>query len=189
MKRGWSILSTLILLAVASQAAVADAAFWRSASLPGHAVLIRHALAPGNGDPADFKVDDCSTQRNLSSEGRNQARRIGDLFRKNGITNDVALFSSQWCRCLETATLLAFDEPVPLISLNSFYGSPSDGPESTKALRQWLFSRNLDSPTVLVTHQVNITALTGVYPGSGELVLIKVNNDGQLNLVGTLPTH
>ena len=78
---------------------------WDAFKSGNHIILIRHAFAPGFSDPENFNVKDCTTQRNLNNTGRNQARRIGDLFRMQGIQN-ARIYSSQWCRCLETAKLL-----------------------------------------------------------------------------------
>lgn len=160
---------------------------WSEIQSGEHVVLLRHALAPGTGDPAGFKLQDCSTQRNLSATGREQARQIGTLFRANGIKN-IDVFSSQWCRCQETARLLGLGSVEELPALNSFFGAFHKEEQQTRELRQWLAKQDLSHPLVLVTHQVNITALTGVYPRSGELVVLRRGNDGRLTLVGRLRT-
>jgi phosphohistidine phosphatase SixA len=165
----------------------ADDGFWRAIGSGGHAVLIRHALAPGTGDPPGFDVDDCATQRNLDDRGRDQARAIGDLFRANGI-DAARVFSSQWCRCLETARLMNLGAVQDLRILNSFYQRFDRGPMQTAALEEFLAAEPLLEPTVLVTHQVNITALTDVFPSSGELVVVKRRDDGGIVVVGTLET-
>lgn len=85
-----------------------------------HILMIRHALAPGTGDPANFKIGDCSTQRNLDVRGREQARDIGNWLRSNGITS-ARMYSSQWCRCLETAGLIDLGPVEELPALNSFF--------------------------------------------------------------------
>ena len=150
--------------------------------------LMRHALAPGTGDPVRFNVNDCSTQRNLSDEGQEQSRRIGALFRQNGI--DAALvYSSQWCRCLDTANLLGLGAVEPLRIINSFFQTFDRGPMQTAALGEWMAQAPLVQPTILVTHQVNITAFTGVYPSSGEIVFLKRGNDGAMTVVGTVETQ
>lgn len=98
----------LVLVAASLAALPADAenaVLWSALRGGEHVVLMRHAVAPGTGDPAGFELDDCSTQRNLSERGREQARATGERFRANGVT-DAAVYSSQWCRCLETARLL-----------------------------------------------------------------------------------
>lgn len=85
----------------------------------GYVVMMRHALAPGTGDPPNFRLEDCSTQRNLSAQGRAQARRIGEAFRRRGI-KVARVLSSQWCRCLETARLMNLGAVEPFAPLNSF---------------------------------------------------------------------
>lgn len=165
-----------------------DAALWRSLNTPGHFAVMRHALAPGTGDPTDFVLGDCSTQRNLSAEGRAQAERIGARFRANGIET-AQVFSSQWCRCLETAELLGLGTVVELPSINSFFRDRAFEASRTAELKDWLTPRRTtDAPTVLVTHQVNITALTGVYPASGELVFLRVGSNGDVSVTGTIRT-
>jgi hypothetical protein len=91
---------------------------------PGIVVALRHALAPGTGDPPGFVLDDCSTQRNLDGRGRDQARAMGERLREAGL-GDAAVFSSRWCRCLETARLLALGPVTPLPALDSFFGRRS----------------------------------------------------------------
>ena len=178
-------LPLLLLLAALRPAAAADAgALWRAVKSGGHVVLIRHALAPGTGDPPNFKLGDCPTQRNLNQTGRDQARRIGERFRANGIAR-AQIFSSQWCRATETAKLLDLGSVEPLPLLNSFF-QQGDAAAQTQATRQWLAKRDLSQPTVLVTHQVNITSLTGVYPSSGEMVVARRGPRGELEVIGTI---
>jgi len=162
-----TILALAALLPTAAPATESDA--WESLARGGHVALIRHALAPGTGDPRAFDVDDCSTQRNLSAQGREQARRIGDAFRAAGIARAM-VFSSQWCRCLETARLLDLGPVEPLPALNSFYQRPDERAGRLAALRAFLADLEPDgAPVVLVTHQVTITAMTDGYPASGEI--------------------
>jgi len=151
----------------------------------GHVALLRHAIAPGTGDPPEFTLRDCTTQRNLSATGRRQAAAIGERFRENGIPV-AQIFSSQWCRCLETARLLELGPVLELPLLNSFFRHFERRERQTTELKAWLAAQDLTRPTVLVTHQVNITALTGVYPASGELVVIEVGERGEIRVVGTL---
>ena len=140
--------------------------------------FMRHALAPGMGDPQHFVVDDCSTQRNLSDEGRTQAKAIGDVLRDNGIET-ATILSSQWCRCLETARLLDFGEPKPVPMINSFFQDRSTEPEQTRALKQSLVQwvAEEDSPRILVSHQVNISALTGEFAQSGDMLIVTIDNE------------
>jgi phosphohistidine phosphatase SixA len=148
-------------------------------------VMMRHAIAPGTGDPDGFRLDDCTTQRNLSEEGRAQARAIGNAFRMNGLSA-AEIRSSQWCRCLETARLLEIGTVQPLPALNSFFDERANGPVQTEALRLWLSNRNQNRPLVLVTHQVNISALAGFTPRSGEAVVLRISGDGTVEKLGTL---
>jgi phosphohistidine phosphatase SixA len=164
-----------------------EPALWDAMRSGDHVALLRHAIAPGSGDPAGFSVDDCATQRNLSDAGRDQARRIGSRFRENGIAK-AAVFSSQWCRCLETARLLGLGPVTGQPILNSFFRNFERSDSQTRMLRQWIAAQNLTSPLVLVTHQVNITALTDVYPQSGELVIVRRDKGGELSVVGTIRT-
>jgi broad specificity phosphatase PhoE len=133
--------------------------------------LMRHAAAPGTGDPSDFRLRDCSTQRNLSEEGRAQARRIGENIHRNGI-EEAAVYSSQWCRCLDTARALNLGEVREQPLLNSFFGSPGQSETRSRETLAWIRSLISGGPIVLVTHQVNITGLTGVFPASGEIVFV-----------------
>jgi broad specificity phosphatase PhoE len=145
-------------------------------------VLLRHAIAPGTGDPPGMRIGDCSSQRNLSAEGRAQASRIGSLFRTNGL-REASVYSSQWCRCIDTAALLELGPVVQQPLLNSFFGLPENGRSQTEALKGWLASRPSRKPVVLVTHQVNITGLTSVIPGSGELVFAAFDATGSISVL------
>lgn len=153
-----------------------------SALQGGAVVLFRHAIAPGTGDPANFRLNDCATQRNLDAAGRAQARRIGEQFRARNI-NVARVLTSQWCRTRETAQLafpgLLQDEPA----FNSFFSDRSTEAEQTRAARQILARWRGPGVLVIVTHQVNITALTGVVPESGEGVVVRVG-EGGLEVLG-----
>lgn len=167
--------------------ASADSNMWSRLRRPGSFALIRHATAPGTNDPGGFRLEDCRTQRNLSAEGRAQAVRIGDLFRANSIaTADV--YSSQWCRCLDTASQMRLGEVRPQPLLNSFFQDRSREAGQIEALRQWIGQLDLARPTVFVTHQVVVTALSQVFPGSGEIVAMQRGADGRLSVEGRLPT-
>lgn len=152
---------------------------------PGHIVLMRHALAPGTGDPSNFTLGDCATQRNLSEAGRRQARRTGEFLRGAGV-RAARVFSSEWCRCLETARLLDLGPVEPLPALNSFFEERASGPAQTRELRAEIAEMDLSRPVVMVTHQVNITALTRVFPSSGEMVVLKRKGDGTIEVLGTI---
>lgn len=146
----------------------------------GGVLLLRHAIAPGFGDPTGFRIDDCSTQRNLSEAGRQQATAIGAWLRERGIKR-ARLYSSQWCRCLETAELLDLGKVSTLPALNSFFERPEDRERNLTALRAFLAAQPLQNePLVLVTHQVTVTALTGIFPSSGEGVVATLAANGEL---------
>jgi len=152
-----------------------------------HVILIRHARAPGTGDPPNFRVGDCSTQRNLSKAGRDQAVRIGARLRAAGLAG-TTVYSSQWCRCLETARNLAVGPVVELPALNSFFQSPELEQKHTRPLRAWIASADLSRPVVLVTHQVNITALTGIFPAEGEILILRRDREN-LSVVARFPDN
>jgi phosphohistidine phosphatase SixA len=180
MKTTAIYLSLLVLLVTAGcRDATATASLdvaWQALRQGEAVALIRHAVAPGIGDPPNFKIGDCATQRNLSEEGRVQSRRIGDAFRARGII-EAAVFSSQWCRCLETARLLGLGPVDAVPALNSFFAEPARSEEQTAALRNLIAKLRPERPAILVTHQVNITALTGVYPASGEIIFVQTGGD------------
>jgi phosphohistidine phosphatase SixA len=160
-------------------------ALWNAVRSGGAFVMMRHAIAPGTGDPSGFRLEDCATQRNLSEEGRAQAHAVGEVLRKNGL-DGAEIRSSQWCRCLETARLLGLGSVEPLPALNSFFDERANGPIQTEALREWLSNRNESRPLVLVTHQVNISALTGFTPRSGEAVVARISKEGSVEKLGVL---
>ena len=177
----------LILVLIAPHASAQESQIWQQLRSGGHVALLRHALAPGTGDPAEFALNECSTQRNLSEEGRNQAQRIGDQFRANGISA-AEVYSSQWCRCVDTAERLGLGPVKTLESINSFFQKFERREKQTTELERWLRAQALDQPVVLVTHQVNITALTGEFAASGEMVVVKVKDDAPLEVIGALQT-
>lgn len=165
-----------------------EAALWAGVKAGRYIAMIRHALAPGGGDPAHFRLGDCRTQRNLSGEGRRQARAIGQRMTAHGVTA-ATVYTSQWCRCRETARLLGVGPVRDLPALNSFFRDMSQRAARTRALRQWLLARRSDRPLVLVTHYVNIQALTGHAPASGEVVVARVGADGRVSVAGTIKTR
>ena len=152
-----------------------------------HVIILRHARAPGTGDPPNFRLGDCSTQRVLSEEGRRQAARIGKRLRAAGLA-ETTVYSSQWCRCLETARLLAVGPVVELPVLNSFFRSPGEEEKYNRELRAWIAAADLSRPVVLVTHQVNITALTGIVPAEGEVLVLR-REPGKLRAVARFPDN
>lgn len=171
--------------AVADASATSKQALWQEFRDGTAFAVMRHAIAPGTGDPGNFKINDCSTQRNLSVQGRAQARRAGELFRLNGL-NKVLIYSSQWCRCRETAKLLAIGPVRDLARLNSFFEADRRRKEQTHQLKSWLQARITRAPLLLVTHQVNISALIGRGTRSGKIVFVKQMLNGPYHVLGSI---
>jgi len=156
---------------------------------PGRVLMLRHALAPGFGDPLHFKLGDCSTQRNLDARGRAQAARLGERLARAGIKR-ARVYSSQWCRCLETARLLDLGTVTELPALNSFFDRPQDREPNIAALRAFLEKLPAhEPPVVLVTHQVTINAITGALTGSGGGVLLQLNGSGTPDVLGEIAAN
>ncbi len=147
----------------------------------GYVLLMRHAEAPGIGDPPGFRREDCSTQRNLSVAGREQARSVGHWLRSQGV-RQARVLSSPWCRCLDTARLLDYGAVEVEESLGSFFGRADQGQDRTLAL-QSLVARLRPPPggpvPLLVTHQVNISAYAGGGVSSAEVVLVRADRAGR----------
>ncbi len=142
--------------------------FWRLLREGGCVVLMRHAQTePGVGDPPGFTLGQCQTQRNLSAAGRTQSRRVGEAFRRQDIAI-AAVRSSAWCRCTDTAQL-AFGRYALWPALNSFFQGQGNGDAQTREVLDTVSALRAPVNWVLVTHQVNISALTGEYPAMGEL--------------------
>lgn len=183
------------LLAIASFASFAPPAR-AAASLPlaelaqpGRVLMLRHARAPGTGDPPAFRIGDCTTQRNLDAAGRAQARRLGERLARAGIARAI-VHSSQWCRCLETARLLDIGPVAELPALNSFHGRPADRGARLAALRDFLARLPVDGPTVvLVTHQVTISAFTGRGAASGGGTVFALNGSGNPVALGDIEAN
>lgn len=178
------LLLPLFLLLFATPAR-ADDAVWRLLQSGGQVIVLRHATTvPGVGDPANFKLGDCSTQRNLSEAGREESRRLGQAFRQRGISVGAVL-SSAWCRCVDTAQL-AFGKAEIWPGANSFFDNAAERGDRTAALRQRVTQHRSSENLVIVTHQVNITALTGVYPAMGEMVVLSPDAAGGFSIAGRI---
>lgn len=137
----------------------------------GCVLMLRHAqTVAGIGDPPDFQPDQCTTQRNLSDVGRDQSKRIGQWFAARKLVV-ASVQSSAWCRCKDTA-FLSFGRYDLLPALNSTFNSPSDQAAHTETLRQRLASIGAGQFEVWVTHQVNITSMTGEVPAMGEAFVV-----------------
>ena len=150
----------------------------------GKIIFIRHAIAPGGGDPENFNINDCSTQRNLSIDGINQSKLIGKFFIKNKIKIDKVL-SSEWCRCKDTAKY-AFNEYNTFSALNSFYSSKFAKNEKRQIqelknyIKSWESKKNL----ILVTHYVVISSMLDIGVNSGEIIISNKN----FEIIGSIET-
>jgi phosphohistidine phosphatase SixA len=186
------LLVALLATAIFPQSAQArDLAIWdqiQGTTPKGYVLLMRHALAPGIGDPANFKVNDCSTQRNLNDEGRQDAREIGKWLQRR----EVKIFrveSSRWCRAKETARLLNLGKVVLNKNFDSLFqdADPLNDPQTANMKKRIANHRNVNGLLVLVGHSVNIQALTGVSLESGEGVLVRANAQGVIKTFGYSP--
>ena len=173
------MMAMLVITLCLSTAAVANLA---SPMTDGqHILFMRHADAPGFSDPAGHRLDQCSTQRNLGEFGKKQAERTGQWLGQQGIES-AKVFSSPWCRCVDTATLLKKGLVIVDPSLGSFFENMSLANQKTESLRQ-LVQKSLKqfpkTPIIMVSHHVNIEAFTGVVLGSGDMVLVKIGPNGK----------
>ncbi len=154
----------------------------------GYVLLLRHALAPGVGDPENFKLNDCSTQRNLSEIGRADAKAIG-LWLKRRDIKIARVESSRWCRAKESAQLLDIGKVRLNSNLDSLFESadPAKSIQTIRVKKQIVDYRNKSGLLVLVGHYINIGAVTGVGVESGEGVLVKADSKGKITVVGMTP--
>jgi phosphohistidine phosphatase SixA len=146
-----------------------------------YVLMMRHADAPGYSDPNGYNLSDCSTQRNLGETGKTQARMIGQWLSSQGITN-AQVYSSPWCRCKDTGTLLNKGAVTVEPSLGSFFENRGNRQEQTRLTQikiAQLLKTSPRKPVIMVTHQVNIQAFAGQSVSSGGMILIKVNQSGQ----------
>ena len=148
----------------------------------GKLIFIRHAYAPGSGDPDNFNLNDCSTQRNLSDRGKKQAEHIGTIFRENKIEIDE-VYSSEWCRCKETAEI-AFTNFTTKNFLNSFYSSnyAKNKTKQIKDLMKFVKKNNFEKNIIFVTHYVLISEVLDYAPSSGEIIV----SDKDFNMIGSI---
>ncbi len=178
------------LAATAASGLRADEAGWSALARPGAIVLVRHAYAPGVGDPPGMRLDDCATQRNLDEQGRDQARRLGERLRARGIRVEAVL-NSPWCRTRDTAWLMLQGQPGPAPqdepAFGSFFAGQGDPARQTAAAREILRRWKGPGALVVVTHQVNVQGLASVSPSTAEGVVVRVPaGDGPLQVLGRI---
>ena len=178
-------LATTVVLANPVAAAGDESRIFAQLPQGGVAVLLRHAqTVPGIGDPPGFKLGACETQRNLSAEGRAAAQKFGERLKQEAVTF-TRVYSSQWCRCRDTATLIAGQtEDWP--ALNSFFDDRSTEAKQSAEVRRRIAGIKRGETLLLVTHQVNITAITGIVPAMGEAVVVRAGKGGAVEVVGRL---
>ena len=187
-----SALALILLISLSIQPSYAsELLIWdklSASSAKGYVLLLRHSLAPGVGDPENFKLGDCSTQRNLSQEGRDDAAEIGAWIKRQKV-KICRVESSRWCRARQTAKLLDIGKVKLNKNLDSLFRESDleSHPKTLKTKQQILNHRNKSGLLVLVGHYVNIAALVGVGVDSGEGVIVKANKNGVIKVLGATP--
>ncbi|MGL4440688.1 MAG: histidine phosphatase family protein [Bosea sp. (in: a-proteobacteria)] len=174
------------LFPLAASAATPDE-LWSLLRAGSSAALVRHANAPGGGDPTGYRLDDWSTQRNLDEKGRTQARSMGEAFRRRGIVPS-AILTSQWRRCSETAELMDLGPVVPAPqALNSFFARRDLEPEFSREIGKLLADTPRGvGPLICVTHQVNVTAIARFVPNVGEAAVFVLEPASRFRFAGRL---
>ena len=187
-----SALALILLISLSIQPSYAnELLIWdklNTSSAKGYVLLLRHSLAPGVGDPDNFKLGDCSTQRNLSQEGRDDAAEIGDWIKRQNV-KIYRVESSRWCRARQTAKLLDIGKVKLNKNLDSLFRESNleSHPKTLKTKEQILNHRNKSGLLVLVGHYVNIAALVGVGVDSGEGLIVKANKNSVIKVLGATP--
>jgi phosphohistidine phosphatase SixA len=183
---------TALLISLLGQSAMAnELEIWdklQGTNPKGYVLLLRHTIAPGVGDPENFKLNDCSTQRNLSQVGRDDAKAVGDWLKRRDIKIS-RVESSRWCRAKQTAQLLGIGKVRLNSNLDSLFESadPAKAIQTVRVKKQIVDWRNKSGLLVLVGHFINIGAVAGVGVGSGEGVLVKADSKGRITVVGLTP--
>jgi phosphohistidine phosphatase SixA len=192
VKKSLYLLSYSLIFALTTQISSAnELAIWdklQGTAPKGYVLLLRHSLAPGVGDPANFTLNDCSTQRNLSAVGRQDARDVGQWLQRREI-KIARVESSRWCRAIETASLLNLGKVRLNKNLDSLFqeNDAFNHPQTIKVRKQIIAHRSKTGLLVLVGHFVNIGALTNVGVDSGEGVLVRADSKGNIEVVGATP--
>lgn len=183
-----TLVAALLLVFGAAPALASEADLLRTLrEEDGLTILYRHAIAPGTGDPPEFRLGDCATQRNLSREGRVQARDMGRELRQARVPV-AEVRSSRWCRAQDTARLMSLGSVRPTPALDSVFTASEVRAERQRRQAEQIIRAHADREGVLVLvgHQANITDLTGVVPASGEGVVVRVGSSGDLEVIGRL---
>ena len=186
IQRRWQLCFVFLVFIQASLSAIAETgliSLQEALKTHGTVIMLRHALAPGFGDPSNFRVNDCSTQRNLDARGRKQSKSIGMQFKTFGYAAEV-VYSSPWCRFLETARLMGIGRVESFKGLGSFFEGHVDRGVTLKLLSDKLLtiSNRDESPAIMVTHQVVISAITKLVTSSGEAILYDPKRDISLRI-------
>jgi phosphohistidine phosphatase SixA len=169
--------------------AIADADVWKTLEAGGQVVLMRHGITtPGAGDPPGMRLDDCSTQRNLTEVGRRHAREVGEAFRTRNVAVERVL-TSPWCRCRETAQLAFGGIAEVSQPLGNLFGRHENEASQVKALRALVANWRGKGNLVLVSHGSTILALTGVSPDTAEMVIVTPQVAGDFTVAGRLVAH
>ena len=182
----FALFITFMLVGGAANAADDNASAWTALRADGHVALIRHASAPGQaGDPADYKLDDCATQRNLSEQGREEARALGERFRSQRVKVGK-IVSSQWCRCRQTAEMMNIGPVEVAPTFNNAFVLNAMRDELTAGARATIGAWRGPGTLVVVTHGENIMAMLGVRPREGEVIVVAPNpaSESKMRLVG-----
>ena len=165
------LIVVLLAALLALPAAADQKSAWQALREGKAFLLLRHTTAPGTGDPEGFRLGDCSTQRNLSDRGRQEARRWGKLLVRRKV-QQPRLYTSSWCRAQDTALEMGLGAVETLPALDSFFSDPESQAAQMAEMRKAIEKVPKDRPVVMVSHQVNIKALTGVSPRNGEGLII-----------------
>ena len=177
--RSWGLILCLTLASGGVGEALAQADPWSALKRPGHVAFMRHSDAPGAaGDPTGFRLDDCATQRNLSEEGRAQARRTAAALKRNEVVFDQVL-TSPWCRCRETALLVTGKEAAVSDALSNLVGRQQYRASQVAALKAYLGKLEPSSRVLFVSHGVVIAALLGISPVQGEILVARLGEGGE----------
>lgn len=189
MVRAFSFaLIALFLTAGASLADDSAARAWKALRGDGHVALIRHASAPGTGDPPGYRIGDCATQRNLSDEGRAEARALGDRFRAQKVKVGRVI-ASQWCRSRQTAELMEIGPVQEAPTFNNAFMLSDRRDALTKGGRETIAAWQGPGTLVVATHGQNILLLLGFRPAEGEVIVVKpdATHARKMRLVGRIP--